>query len=528
MIPPAELVAKIAASMFETLASTFPVACASDEFFYFPQVRLSELSWEIWDDFSTETNQDIVEKLSAWENQLKQLNLELADLENQVDIALLIKFITTLREQLSEVCIWRWQPSFYLTLANLGLAEAMASDDPSAKHQRAKNLPDFLKRASKNLYRVPALFRDIGLTMVLDTRNYFTLLEEQLPDLRFAQNALDHFEATLLKLETREDFALSPEILTRVIRYHLNSEMDLTAVNEILDREIFEMKELMDEEAHQLVPDLVSNQESRLLSNAISLIPLPAIGADGLIGLYNHAVNRLAQHCVDQKIISDELVTSCPVSVVPVPAYLSAIRTASSYSIAPKNPPAGGTFYVNNAEVAGEENQDRLREFRMLSAHETYPGHHLLDTSRWSLIKSIRRYIEQPIFYEGWACFAEELMRLTGYFSNPGDRLLLAKRRLWRAVRGKVDLGLQTGAMNFSTAVDYLKKTGTGAEWAMASIRKYPLNPGYQLCYAIGLRHFLDLFDRYGRNNLQKFVQTVLQQGEINFADLERVFRWNN
>ena len=57
-------------------------------------------------------------------------------------------------------------------------------------------------------------------------------------------------------------------------------------------------------------------------------------------------------------------------------------------------------------------------------------------------------------------------------------------------------------------------------EPATSSVGKYTLNPGYQLCYTLGLRRFLDLFDRYGRDNLQDFVQTVLNQGEILFADL--------
>lgn len=62
-------------------------------------------------------------------------------------------------------------------------------------------------------------------------------------------------------------------------------------------------------------------------------------------------------------------------------------------------------------------------------------------------------------------------------------------------------------------------------EQAMSSVRKYTLNPGYQLCYTLGLRRFLDLFHRYGDENLQNFVPTVLGQGEIDFADLEKILR---
>jgi len=159
----------------------------------------------------------------------------------------------------------------------------------------------------------------------------------------------------------------------------------------------------------------------------------------------------------------------------------------------------------------------------MLTAHETYPGHHLLDISRWNMVRSLRRPVEQPVFYEGWACFAEELLRLTGYFSTPEERFLLAKRRLWRAVRGKVDLGMQKGTMDINAAVGYLEETGVYGKHAVSVVKKYLLNPGYQLCYTLGVRRFLDLFSRFGLNNLQKFVKITLTQGEIGFPALGKV-----
>jgi len=101
----------------------------------------------------------------------------------------------------------------------------------------------------------------------------------------------------------------------------------------------------------------------------------------------------------------------------------------------------------------------------------------------------------------------------------------VTKRRLWRAIRGKVDLGLQTGTMTMAEAVSHLTRTGMTHEQGRASARKYLLNPGYQLCYTLGLRNFLSLFDRYGKNNLVKFARIVLSQGEICFNDLERVLQ---
>ncbi len=236
--------------------------------------------------------------------------------------------------------------------------------------------------------------------------------------------------------------------------------MDIQEIDHTLDQEIEEVQQILDQEARNFVSERFEIQGSQQLwPEALKSIPMPAVEKEGLLGLYQSEVNRLVKHCLEQGLVSPDLASSCPVRVASMPSFLSAIRTASSYSIPPKYPPSGGMFYILNKQVPDEVQRGYLREYRMTCAHETYPGHHLLDASRLSLAQPLRRAIEQPIFHEGWACFAEELMRLTGYFSSPGDQLLLARRRLSHAIRGKVDIGLQTGTMNIPTAANYLKDT---------------------------------------------------------------------
>ncbi|MFQ5996804.1 MAG: DUF885 family protein [Dehalococcoidales bacterium] len=529
MVNPLSSVEGVGDRVFEYLARTFPVSCESDEFFYFPQVRLTEPQWGTWDCFSSESVTEIVRRLSAWEDELDMLALNQSDLEVQIDIALLQKLARTLREQLSEVRIWESQPTFYLTLVCIGLVEAMESEDPAAKHERARNLPAFLEQASRNLKDVPVLFRDIGLEMVSDTRNYLIFLENTLPELKHTLAALDRFDDALKKVATREDFLLPRDLLERVIRFHINCNLDIQGVNHVLDQEINDMRQILDKEARNLVSEQFNMPcPHPLWSEALQSIPIPTVRKERLIGLFREEVNKLAKHCLKQGLVSQSLVSSCPVHVASMPSFLFAIRIGASYSIAPKHPPSGGKFYVRTKYIADKAQRGYLREYKMTCAHETYPGHHLLDTSRWNLSRTLRRAVEQPIFYEGWACFAEELMKLTGYFSDPSDRLLLAKRRFQHAIRSKVDIGLQTGAMSIPTAAEHLKETGISTERAMFSARKYTLNPGYQLCYTLGLRRFLDLFHRYGGDNLPKFVHMVLNQGEIHFADLEKILQNTN
>jgi uncharacterized protein (DUF885 family) len=187
----------------------------------------------------------------------------------------------------------------------------------------------------------------------------------------------------------------------------------------------------------------------------------------------------------------------------------------------PGHPPRGGTFYVDDRYHPDHLPQD----FRLLTAHETYAGHHLLDTARWSLPRPLRRHIEFPLFYEGWACFSEKLMFHTGFFTGATDRFLLAKRRFWRALRGLADLDIQTGRKTIPEAAEFLTASGMGRRQAAAMVRRYALKPGYQLCYTIGMRWFERIYEAWRKKNGNPadFARIIFAAGEIGLANLEKM-----
>jgi hypothetical protein len=511
----------ICQDFFASSADQFPIVSASDEFFYFPQVKSRKTDWSHWDTFSECAINHFAGKLSGYERVLdtyrSQHKIALQrDLEKQIDLSFLKRTITTLREQLLEVRTWEKQPTFYLTIACLGVAEALESDDPLAASTRAETLPSFIDSARTSLKNMPTLFRDLGLTMLAETKRYFVSLVPRLPALKTSLPSLDALEIFLCEANTTPDFRMPESLVQKIIRGHLNCRLDIPSIQAILDSEIHDAQS----DLKRLATVIAGGAPWEAV---VERIPLPAVPDEGLVAVYRDQVMQLAKHCLSWGLLTGKALVDCPVHVHPVPAFLSAIRTASSYSVKPEYPPTGGNFFVINADSPAESRKAYQREFRILSAHETYPGHHLLDSTRLHLPQPLRRCIETPIFYEGWACFAEKLMQLTGYFDNPHDHMLLARRRLWRAMRGKVDLGLQTGTLNFSTAIEYLVKTGINKEDAATVVRKYPLNPGYQLCYTLGFKRFSTLFKTYGQDNLTGFVRDAVSHGEIDFEDLERV-----
>ena len=204
-------VENIGFQLFEIVARNFPVASTSDEFYYFPQVQPEFLINNPWDRFNEDVISDTIKKLSAVE---RQVALFLAgdpetaspDLETRIDLSLVQRVTRTLIEQLTEIKAWETQPTLHLTVACIGMAEAMDSQDPAIKHERARELPDFLDNAGRVLKGVPVLFRDLGLEMIGATRNYLIFLQQQVPALNTALAALDRFEYTLLKIATRSTF----------------------------------------------------------------------------------------------------------------------------------------------------------------------------------------------------------------------------------------------------------------------------------------------------------------------------------
>lgn len=508
----------LSSKIYAELASFFPIACTSDEFFYFPQAKVPDSKWDVWDRFSTDIVSEVVKKLSSWETELDSLLMGIPSCSSGEDmkIRLLKQVVRTLGEQLSMIRTWETQPSFYLTITCAGLSEALGTGRAEASH-RARTLPDFLDQAVRNFKEVPKLYRDLGMEMIPGVREYLISLLPQLPELKSSLAALDRFEACLSHLKVRKGPVLAEDKLARVIDTHINTGMDIREVNDVLDLEIEAMTRGLEKEARKIgFSDWLAGYDS---------IPLPKTGSQGLTGMYRDQVESLGRFCVSSGLVDEALFQGNSVRVMPVPGYLSAIRAASAYSILPGHPPSGGVFYVINANDPAEAQKNYHREYRILSAHETWPGHHLLDISRWSLQSPLLRPVEQPIFYEGWACFAEEFLWLTGYLSDSRDRIMLLKRRLWRAVRGKADLGLRSGTMNMGEAVQDLIRTGMTPDQAWSSVRKYSLNPGYQLCYTLGLRTFLDLFHGYGENHPDRFVRRVLSRGEISFKALERSFK---
>lgn len=155
------------------------------------------------------------------------------------------------------------------------------------------------------------------------------------------------------------------------------------------------------------------------------------------------------------------------------------------------------------------------------SLHEGYPGHHLQLVTSNRVSRGIRKISQSDLFAEGWALYCEQLMSETGYYTDPGTKLMQLKDLLWRSCRVMIDIGLHAGELEFTGAVDILvDRAGLEKSNAVSEVKRYTRSPTQPLTYLIGKMEILRLRELIrgleGENfNLRTFHDRLLSYGTV-------------
>ncbi len=495
-------------AILEYLARCFPVCTSSDEFHFFPQIPPGNTHWSRWDDFSEESISALSHQCREWRHSFDTLQRSITPQALQIDLQLMRRVLATLEEQITLLAVHEKQPTFYLTIMGIGLADAVAAGE-RALVQRLVSLPLFLSQAIKNLARVPLLFNGLGREMAGKLRVWLTVLPGG-DAIGPALSALDQFVNHLTAVPADESFLPSTDVYTRIATAHIGCRVPMDVLDDELDSEIRDAERLLQRHAARLEP-------GQTWQAVVAGLTLPAAD-ESPTQHYGHIIASLARHCVDRELIPAVLPQQCPVTVEAIPSFMDPVRSNAAFSALPGHPARGGTFFI-----AGDARRSTVpADYQLLAAHETYPGHHVLDASRWNLTRPLRRHLEFPLFYEGWASFSEELLFDTGFFEGPVADLLMAKRRFWRALRGRVDFNIHMRRQDLGQAAELLTAHGMAPERANAMVTRYTLKPGYQLAYAFGRRQFRRLYAMCpGARRAADFSDLILSQGEIEFDQLE-------
>jgi uncharacterized protein (DUF885 family) len=131
------------------------------------------------------------------------------------------------------------------------------------------------------------------------------------------------------------------------------------------------------------------------------------------------------------------------------------------------------------------------------AVHETYPGHH------WHLVtmkahpSPVRLTFRTPYFSEGWALYAERMMREQGFFTDPRHELYQVEAMLFRAARIVVDTSLHAGEMTLEEARRFMMERANLTEpTAEAEVARYAAWPTQASSYLTGCLEILGIRER--------------------------------
>jgi uncharacterized protein (DUF885 family) len=352
-----------------------------------------------------------------------------------------------------------------------------------------------------------AFLREIS-SMMHDRRQLSEALER-------AFNSLAAFRMHMEKSTTPHESDSLNAVLERTLRDHYRFDGTVSDVFRIARHQWDENLRLL----HTVEGQSKSGSTWRELYS--SYMP-EGFDAKDTLELYREENRKLRNFFKSQGFSGSDV--DAPLHITHTPLYLQSVRGAASFSAAfSKDPREESLFYITtnllDNRTAGRLRARLHREYRFLTAHETFPGHHLLDHTRRNIANPVRRQIELPLFYEGWASYAESLLLEYGYVTDPLERLVLYKRNLWRAARCLVDVGLAAGFMDSAESQKLLESAGFSARDAASQMRRFRLNAGYQLCYSLGSHGILKL--RESCDTLltnDRFHRFLLQGGELPFS----------
>ncbi len=521
--------------LFSFLVERFPVMCSSDEFYFLPRIRQHDRSFAAVESLDPDRINDTISWLKTFRSTIKSTPTE-NDLEHIIDKQLLNSCISGILIELEERKSWSYNPLFYLKTVFIGLEQALRAppergyDTAERVKNRLRAIPDLLGQAEINIYTVPESYHHASISMIHDCIDYLN----DLKDLNLNDDFEIHLSEAGAALISLRDYLTSS--VKREPDYRFNTlSLEATMRNHFqTSRSLNEVFEIGLEEWEDTCTSL--RNITREIGTAgswkelyTSYRPIDSERTDTLT-LYRKETEKLQTFFQEREF--GWVDTPSPLDVVETPAYLRSVRGSASFS-ASMNPREGerDLFYITTEKTRNKNSFSHSimrvhREYKFLSAHEAFPGHYLLDSVRRNLQNPIRRLIESPLFYEGWAYYSESLLEEDGYIRTPIERLVHRKRTLWRAGRCMIDSGLPIGQIDREKAVKLMEEVGYPRDEAAELINRFQLNPGYHLCYTLGRFEILNLRKLYGTlAGRESFHRILLKGGELPFHLIEKRFQ---
>jgi uncharacterized protein (DUF885 family) len=419
----------------------------------------------------------------------------------------------------AEWAAWRRQPEVYLgpgLHGVFGLFLHRLRPEPALVHDavaRLRGIPEMLDHGRRNLdpALVAPVFVDRAIGQARAGARYVgTLLpaEARDPDLRaalaeagaVAARAFEAFALFLEDLRVRAagDFALGESRYSRLLRDKEHVPLDASALRERGRREY----DRLSAELRDLSRRVAGSDDWPAVLTELNR-DHPA-SPEAMRVAYAAWTERARAFLRERALVTLPEGEECDVE--PSPPFQRPVLAVASYASPPPfSPSRRGHFFVPfPPDGAGpEEVRQRLENnchagIPTTAVHETYPGHH------WHLVtmkahpSPVRLTFRTPYFSEGWALYAEQMMREQGFFTDPRHELFQVEALLFRAARIVVDTSLHAGDMTLDDARRFMMERANLTEpTARAEVARYAAWPTQASAYLVGCLEILAIRDRH-------------------------------
>jgi len=522
------LLDQIARDYFNYLGCHLPQQCANDEFYFLPRSEAAIQHLNKLDDLSPEK---IQEHIRYVQNLLSEISPEAqASLEKEIDRLFLKQSMESFIREFEDAKAWQSDPTIYVKIPLFATDQVISQRDSSLNQIKAdlstlfSQIPSFLSLAIKNLHSLSEISLQVALNMAQDAFDFYNrdiraFIEEKMGEdkglfikIKKVLEAWERFKLDLLHLPSTESFSMREDSLKKIFTVSLGYPKSPS--------EILEMAQEAYQNTQEKLLSLARKIDSSKNWHQIIYEQYPSISSPlELMQLYQKEIENLRRFFYSHDIIT--IPSKENVIVLQTPSYLWSLRATASYRPPLTGKSKGhGIFYI----TPGKDDLELISAHcPYLSAHETYPGHHILDHLRIHHSNPIRRQIESPLFYEGWACYSEQLLDELGYIKDPRQKLIQLKRQLWRDLRAILDIELQNGKITLAQGAKKIELLGFSSKRAQRQIRRFALTPGYQSCYSMGTHEILRLRRQFSSQlALKTFHDALLGGGQIPFHLVEK------
>ena len=504
------------ASSFASIVDTFLKEEYEDSPTQASSLGLTEYDEKL-DDLSAEAFNRRIESDDAWLARFRAVTDADLSAAERIDRDLLVSVLRG-RQLAQPLEMWRRQPATYLGpglggvfslfLHRLRPEKELAEAARSRLAQVPKNISDGI--ANLDLARTPRVYLERAIGQTKAASKYAReLVPNEVKDPASRQRlaeagaaaakAFDDFAAFLdsRKPEAKGDYAIGEELYSALLR---EKESLPFGARELREKGR-EQWDLLSTEADRIAKEIDGGtwQETCDRLNKIHA-PTP----EGMREEYEGWTEKARSFLRDTALVT--LPTGEQCTVEPSPPFQRPILAVASYN----RPPAfkdtlHGHFFVPYPPdgTSPDEVQKRLEGncsagIPTTAVHEAYPGHHWHLVMAKSNPSAVRRIFGTPYFNEGWALYAERVMREQGFFTDPKHLLYQYEATIFRAARIVVDTSLHMNEMSFDEAVKHMVERGNLTEPnARAEVGRYCSWPTQASSYLTGMLQIVDIRTRW-------------------------------